>query len=380
MAVRYDAKAKKWVSDTRDAHGRRERRCFRTKNDAEQHEAAAKLRNPRSRNRPARSALTIQGWLAEWLRIREPEIAGSTARLYRTAVSRVTPIIGDLPLQSLNRGDVRACLLKLREDGLSEGTVGTTRNILKLAIRHAVAEELLATDPTIEPVQRRRRVVSRRVRALTVEQARAFVSELDQYTAHDRAAVLLLLFCGLRTGEALALRPDALDFAEGTVHVEGTVSREDGERMPKTAAGRRGVPIPDSLVALLRTLDLTGEFVLWPDTARDRAGVGRLQGRMTALVRGAGKRIGVTASPHDCRHTFCAQMVAAGVSLYAVSRWSGHTDIAFTVKTYGSWLRPEDSSAVERYASRLTTTAHTPVDSGSTTRHDSSDGTALSDT
>lgn len=40
----------------------------------------------------------------------------------------------------------------------------------------------------------------------------------------------------------------------------------------------------------------------------------------------------------------------------------GHASIGITVSVYGSWLPPEDTSALDRYAERLLpVTAHTPA-------------------
>ena len=88
-----------------------------------------------------------------------------------------------------------------------------------------------------------------------------------------------------------------------------------------------------------------------------------------SLARKAGEASGLKVNAHDLRHTFAAQLVASGASLYAVSRFMGHANIGITVSVYGSWLPPEDTEALDRYAERLllakplSTTAHKPVNS-----------------
>ena len=76
---------------------------------------------------------------------------------------------------------------------------------------------------------------------------------------HHRALTLLCGLCGLRFGEAVALRRRDLDLDRGLVHVTRTATKDGREKTvgaPKTAAGIRTVAMPQLVVDALRRLDL----------------------------------------------------------------------------------------------------------------------------
>jgi integrase len=76
--------------------------------------------------------------------------------------------------------------------------------------------------------------------------------KLAQY---DYAPLIrLLVLTGLRVSEALALRWQAVDLLEATIHVRHSWSREGTLAEPKTKSGRRDVPIAPGLVDMLVTI------------------------------------------------------------------------------------------------------------------------------
>ena len=60
-----------------------------------------------------------------------------------------------------------------------------------------------------------------------------------------------------------------------------------------------------------------------------------------------GAALGRDLGPHDLRHTFGSQMIAAGKSPVYVQRQMGHASVSTTVDLYGSGLPLEDRSGVD---------------------------------
>ena len=58
---------------------------------------------------------------------------------------------------------------------------------------------------------------------------------------------------------------------------------------------------------------------------------------------------------HECRHTFAALMVAAGVNAKALATYMGHASITITLDRYGHLCRETNRS--RRVAGRLSRTA-----------------------
>jgi integrase len=65
--------------------------------------------------------------------------------------------------------------------------------------------------------------------------------------------------------------------------------------------------------------------------------------QVTHIIRMAMKATGVKARPHDLRHTYATQLLAAGrgENLLTVSRLLGHSSTALTEQVYGSGYRGE---------------------------------------
>lgn len=358
MAVRF--KAGRYVADWRDPNGARRRRAFDTKRDALAFEAAERLRNPRGRSRPPASALTFKAWGEAWVKERSqgPDaVAGATVTMYGSALARLNAIVGDLPLQSIDRLAWRAALLKLSET-FAPSTVSTTRAVGRAVFKSAVADGLLASDPTWA-TRARRLTRSEKVRAITVAEAGALLGATRNHD--ERAAISLGLMAGLRSGEILGLRWG--DVASGVLRVSSSVSREDLVKVPKSAASARVIPASSDLRAALEAVERRGPFVIRGEIARDAAGVGALQSWLYARVRAAGRAAGVVATPHTLRHTWASALVAAGTPIPWVAKWAGHRDLAFTFRTYGSHLPPENATPLDSLAvalSAVSTTVHTP--------------------
>ncbi len=160
--------------------------------------------------------------------------------------------------------------------------------------------------------------------------------------------VLTLAYATLRIGEAAGLRRTDLDVEAGTLRVASSVVEVGGkliEGPPKTAAGRRTMTMPASVMGeledhLARHAGPTHVFcasqggLLRPDTWRSLV--------WHPAVRKAGLR---PLRTHDLKHTGVALMAAAGVDPSEISRRAGHSSVAFTYDRYGHLFPEVDKAA-----------------------------------
>jgi integrase/recombinase XerD len=163
------------------------------------------------------------------------------------------------------------------------------------------------------------------VEPLLPQQVRSFLRSLRRY--RDLAITHLMLFCGLRSAEVLALTLDDVVFEDGRIRVRGKGSRE------------RILPLPSVLAELLRRyialerpkrspsrhlfLVLQGKRRGEPMTAAGLRSLFRHRRRRPALR---------TANAHRFRHTFGADMARAGVRLPILQRLMGHADAKTTLQ------------------------------------------------
>jgi integrase len=138
------------------------------------------------------------------------------------------------------------------------------------------------------------------------------------------AYVMLMLFAGLRSGEALALRWVDVDFTQKVLYIS---PRDDWR--PKSGKGRV-IPVPKDLGAFLgerRRLIPEAVLVVEGETFTPYM----VKRRLKSVVIDAGLptegEAAITA--HVLRHTYASHLVMKGVPLYTVSALLGHS----TVKT-----------------------------------------------
>lgn len=157
----------------------------------------------------------------------------------------------------------------------------------------------------------------------------------------------LLYVTGCRKGESLALTWDDIDFVEPKIKITKSITRKTKEApyavtTPKNASSVRDVQIPlslsESLLAWKNGLQACQEtdFVFggrdpWTDRSIDR--------QFSAWCEAGGvKKIRL----HDFRHSCASVLISSGVSIVAVSKHLGHSNIEQTLNTY-SHMMPSDA-------------------------------------
>ena len=144
----------------------------------------------------------------------------------------------------------------------------------------------------------------------------------------------LLFWSGMRSGELLALTPSDFDFEASTVSITKNYARQNGQDIimePKTPKSRRTIPLPGTLLEMVR------EYIgmLYDVGARDRI----FPGNTKHLLLHEMKR-GCTASGvkrirvHDLRHSHASMLIELGYSPLLIAERLGHENIETTLQTY----------------------------------------------
>ncbi len=332
-----------------EASGAVKRRSFygRTGADARKQMQAARARL--AAGAPVVDArITVAAWCRQWL---ETTVAASSRRattkeLYER-LSRVhiePPPFGRLSLDRVRPTDVETLILRLRSKGLAASTVQRIFVVLRLALDGAVRDGVIARNPASAVPQP------------SIERTEAIHLGSDQVVAllgqaagtRYYALFRLIATTGLRKGEALALRWDAVDLNDGALHVRGTLTRSGSHLSvtpPKTALSRRTLPLARAEVALLTELratqlaerELAGpewsdeDFVFTTETGRPMDPRNVLRALTTAASKAGLSGVNV----HTLRHSAATAWIEAGVNIKAVSTLLGHADIRITADVYG---------------------------------------------
>ena len=253
-----------------------------------------------------------------------------------------------LVLEQLTLADLLDFIAALRERGSDPRSINRRLTTARLLFRFCVGRELAGSRGVSLPAAyhkgpgrehhlglhrlRRRDRLQLRVREsqkivepLLPQQVRSFLRSLRRY--RDLAIAHLMLLCGLRSAEVLALTLDDVVFADGRMRVRGKGSRE------------RILPLPGVLMELVRRYIGLER----PQRAPSRRLFLILQGKrrgepmtpagLRSLFRHRRRRPTLrVANAHRFRHTFGADMARAGVRLPVLQRLMGHADAKTTLQ------------------------------------------------
>jgi len=291
------------------------------------------------------SRQTLGEYLEEWLASVEAsgDVTPGTAINYRVSLKRARPLFG-VRLCDLTTARISAWFTALGKSGdYAPTTLGQTLLTLRMALEDAVRLELLPRNPA-EPI-RAPRYLPEEPRPLTAEEARRLLAAAagDWYEPLWRFG----LETGVRIGEALALRWEDVDFTDGVVRIERTVSRQTysryGESRPKSLAGRRVIPLSPAALDRLRRhheaeverrrLDpaWNPEGYVFPSVQGRRLNARLVNDKLAELCR----RLGIAERTyHDLRHTHGTLLIAAGVDPRTVQQRLGHANVAITLALY----------------------------------------------
>src|SRR5262245_10862621 len=357
-------RAKPFYVKYRDADGRQKYPAFAT-----HREATAWLERHGPRLRAARGlvplvdpASTVAVYGAHWLAALEGSVKARSHEHYASTFARyVKPRLGGRSVAELTRPELRAFLVDCRKAGtagrpLATGSIYAVYATLRAMLFAAIEDGIRADNPAarlgkilhLHPSKLARQAAIRR-RALDREQTHRLLEHCRTVEPAWYPLVLLLV-------EALILRLEDYNATARTLRVERAWNAKH-RRQEEPKHGARTVDVSPQLAVILDAhiaglvkvvrLEDGAPVVQWlfpseAGTMLDDRNVRR------ALARLAGHaELGRGLGPHDLRHTFGSQLIAAGKSPVYVQRQMGHASVATTVDLYGSGLPLEDRAGVD---------------------------------
>ena len=268
--------------------------------------------------------------------------------------------------RTMKEKDPKTGKISTRQEPLSAKTVKNIHGILSKALSIAVDVGYIKNNPAERVTLPR--VEKTQIVPLTDQQVKAFMAAC---TGHDFERVFkLILFTGLREGEALGLTWDCVDFDAGTLKITKQL-----QKRPERDGGYTFAPLKNdkarTITAAPFVMQLLREHYRAQTAQRLQAGEvwqgwQSAKERETGLVftRDNGRNLDVTmvykaykklaeqtgapdSRVHDLRHTYAVLSLQNGDPIKTAQDNLGHTTAAFTLDVYGhvSEKMKEDSAA-----------------------------------
>jgi integrase len=308
----------------------------------------------------APTQITVGQAAEEWLAAAEAGIIRtrsgdpykpSALRSYRQALrQRILPQVGSQRLSAITRNQIQDLVDRLVAKGLAPSTVRNSILPLRAIYRRAHHRDEIAINPTLKlslPA-----VHGRRDQVADPTHAAALIDALSE---DDQALWATAFYAGLRRGELQALTWSDIDLQAGLIHVNGSWDMRAGPISPKSRAGRRRIPLTSTLRRYLVAHQLRKGR---PDQGYVFANSNGHPFDPTTTINRARKTWNdANLKPltlHECRHTYAAFMIAAGINAKALSTYMGHSTITTTLDRYGHLLPGNETHAANLLETLLT--------------------------
>lgn len=306
---------------------------------------------------------TVAAYLTTWLRDMRHRLKPTTHRSYSEYVQKdLIPALGAYRLEHLRHEHVAQLIADLEAAGRGAPTIRRMIAVLSSALADAVERRRLphnvARHAPLPPEGRAER------KPWTAEQAVRFLDHVHDHRLGPLFEVLI--GCGLRRGEALALRWADVDLDHRVLQVRRTLTDVNGRLSftpPKTAGSAAGVGLSSRVVAALRRQQASQavERALWAEAYEDGDLVFPRENGFPLLVKkllldfhALAAAAGVPrCTIHDLRHLAATMMIASGVPLAVVSKMLRHSKISMTVDLYGHLSRETSTAAADTYGAVL---------------------------
>lgn len=292
------------------------------------------------------STMQVDAWFRQWKAVYKDNsgIIQKSLMVYDEKYWKyLHPAIGHMRLRDVR--DIQLQSILNSQAGKSFSHVTKLRMVMQEMFRQAYRSRLIRFDPSVDlrlPMN-----VKKSYRSIT-EEERAHILEVAQ--DHPSGLwVLIILYAGLRPGEAAALQWKDIDFENNEIHVYKAVESGSARiKSPKTQAGIRDIPMRQELrYRLLKERGKPFEY-LFPNrdgNVRSQFSVRRL---WMSFAKALDIHMGATTEGNTVvkhaiapdltlyclRHTFCTDLQRAGVEINIAKELMGHSSISVTADIY----------------------------------------------
>lgn len=324
---------------------------------------------------PRAGKVTLHAWYERWWKARvvEEETRRGDISILNT---HILPHWRDWPLASIGRMDVQAWVREMERNEVGRSAIRKAYNLLVKMLGDAVIEGLIAETPC------------KKIDLPEVPQkapawfTRAQVDAIQEQLPRSHAVMVeLMVFTGMRWGEAAGLQGHRIDWMRRKLHVVDVMTKYGLKEHPKSSKSRRELPVPvhvlEGMSALLVDRDRDG--LVFVTQGKNGSGRGKRAGlrlrdenwrRMwydrideaNKKVKQEHEKAGGRGepelvpkhSPHTCRHTAASWLVQDGVPLYDVQALLGHESFA-TTQRYAHLAPDAHDAVMQSWANRLST-------------------------
>lgn len=265
---------------------------------------------------------------------------------------------GKKKIETVRIIDAKQFMIQLKEEGKSYSTLCSYRGVIRPAFRMAVDDELISRNPFDFPISDIMMNNAVKRDALTNDEQKRFLKFVKENSHFSKfyEGFYILIHTEMRISEFCGLTYKDVDFKRMTITISRQLQYHGANNYwiekCKTNSGLRTIPIPKNDIELMRC------FKTLCSQARMRKNQPEVDGIKGFLyLSEAGKPLVAfqwakkfeyailhhnriykkelpKITPHICRHTYCSNMIKAGVNPKVVQYLMGHSSSEITLNIY----------------------------------------------
>lgn len=263
----------------------------------------------------------------EWDKWHSPAIKYYTKDCYIAPIKDVKEYFAECKITDIHPLDIQRYMLALERKKYAKQTIKLRLTVLRQVYDYAILQQYVSINPCA--------VIQAPKNAPKAKRELPCDSQIEAVKRAQSADfglfALLLLYTGLRRGEALALCYEDINRVKGTISINKAIVFEDGlptvQTSLKSSSGVRELPLLDPLKSVLpkqanglifknidgKALTLSQFNISWRNYRREN---------------------GITITPHQLRHAYATICFDAGLDPKDAMRLLGHSKEEVTRDIY----------------------------------------------
>lgn len=269
--------------------------------------------------------------------------------------------IAKIPIVKMNVNDIKIFLSSQKNKSNSD--IDKIYSSLNAAFELVISENIIDKNPLNDKtvLKPKSNKPDKKVRGFTQEEQQKFLETLKDYKPianknYYKPQFLISLMTGMRMGEINALTLNDINLDNKEIHIYKTITKDTNGKAKlgaatKTIAGQRIIPIPESLIPILK--NVIDNYI---PNENNLLFVNKSNGGVisTGQVNCAFKRLCEKANlevdgQHMLRHSYATRCIEAGISAPVLKTYLGHTDISTTINTYVDIFNKFQKEELKKY-------------------------------
>ncbi len=291
-------------------------------------------------------------WADLWLLSKKNEVSADRYNALKSRVEIWKEYLAYTKITQLKPIELQTVLISISTKNpytgkpMAKNTIRYYIQVIKAVFDFAIDNRIIDYNPATK-LKAPMNATEKHRRALSQEERQRVI----EFEHRAQPSAMLMMFSGLRRGEATALQWNDIDFENRTISVTKSYNFKNNELKAPKNNKPRTVTIPQILVDYLATLPRESSFVLTTAKGRmmtDTAWKRLYESYMTDMNLKYGSFIRTPKkhapqkttmvitpfTPHELAGTFCTIMYEAGIDVLIAKEQMGHSDIKTTLAIY----------------------------------------------